>query len=187
MHRSFEALLCLTLLTGCEVVQLPVIAVATVTAPIWVPIQYGVEIGKVVQPVAVIDQQGNEITPDYGVDPMGSFLITDATIVCTGDHDISQSATRVGMTCNRNLKAWADFSTFTVRDATISFGAAGLPERTISYLPEVFFTCTGNYTQQSGTVAPFLMECGRNGQAAIAQIKLDDGSTGFKVWANRSN
>lgn len=183
MPRIFAALFSLTLLAGCAV-ELAAVAIGAVTAPIWLPIQHGVNMGKVVQPMAVADRQGNIITPDYGVEPLGTFRVSNATIVCTGTHDISQSDSLVGMTCNKNLKGRANFSTFTVRDALLSFGPVSVPEKRIGYLEETLFTCTGKYTQQEGLVAPFLMECGRNGQAVIAQITLEDGSKGFRVWAN---
>ena len=183
MKRLFGAGCALTLLAGCAI-ELAALAVGAVTAPVWLPIQHSVNMAKVVQPIEVLDRRGNVITPDFGVEPEGSFQITNATIVCTGDHDISQSDSLVGMTCNKNLKGRANFSKFTVRDALLSFGPVAVPEKTIGYLAETLFSCTGKYAQQSGVVAPFLIECGRNGQAAIAQITLDDGSRGFRVWAN---
>lgn len=183
MQRVVAAVCCLTLLAGCAV-ELAVVTLGVVTAPIWLPIQHGVNMGKVVQPIAVTDRRGNVITPDYGVEPEGSFQITSATIICSGDHDISQSDGLVGMTCNKNLKGRADFSKFTVRDASLSLGPVAVPEKRIGYLAETLFTCSGKYTQQSGVVAPFLIECGRNGQAAIAQIVREDGRRGFKAWVN---
>jgi len=181
--RSFLAVRCLILLAGCEI-EIAALTIGAVTAPIWLPIQHGVNMGKVVQPIAVVDRSGNVITPDYGVEPEGSFQITSATIICTGDHDISQSESLVGMACNKNLKGRATFSTFTVRDAMLSFGPVAVPEKTIGELAETLFTCSGKYTQQSGVVATFLIECGRNGQAAIAQVMLENGHRGFRVWAN---
>ena len=183
MKRILIVVCCLTFLAGCAI-ELAALAVGAVTAPIWLPIQHGVNMEKVKQPVIVLDRRGNALTPDYGVEPEGTFQITSETIICTGDHDISQSDRHVGMTCNKNLKGRADFSTFTVRDALLSFGPEAVPEKTIGYLQETLFTCSGKYTQQSGAVAPFLIECGRNGQAAIAQVRLQDGRLGFRVWAN---
>ena len=183
MQRLIVAGCALTLLAGCDI-ELAALAIGAVTAPVWLPIQHGVNMEKVVQPVEVRDMLGNVITPDFGVEPGGSFQITNATIFCTGNHDISQSDSLVGMVCNKNLKGRANFTTFTVRDALLSFGPVAVPEKSIGYLEETLFSCTGKYTQQSGAVAPFLIDCGRNGQAAIAQVTLDDGSRGFRVWAN---
>jgi hypothetical protein len=183
MLRTFGALMCLTLLAGCAV-ELAALAVGAVTAPIWVPIQHEVNKGKVVQPVAVKDRRGKVITPDYGIEPEDSFQITRATIICTGDHDISELDSRIGMKCNKNLKGRASFSKFTVRDASLKIGPASVPEKTIGQLTETLFSCSGKYAKQSGVVAPFLIECGRNGRAAIAEIKMKDGSQGFQVWIN---
>jgi hypothetical protein len=47
----------------------------------WLPIQHGVNMEKVVQPIEVRDRRGNVIAPDFGVEPEGSFQITDATFL----------------------------------------------------------------------------------------------------------
>jgi hypothetical protein len=64
-------------------------------------------------------------------------------LFCTFDHDISQSDSLVGMACNKNLKGRANFTTFTARDALLSFGPVAVPEKRIGHLEETLFSCTG--------------------------------------------
>jgi hypothetical protein len=159
-------------------------ALALVTAPVWVPVQHVNAKNGIVQPAAVVNQRGTTITPDYGVDPAGSFQIGPSTVTCVGVHDIAETADSVRMECDQKLAGLATFAKFTVESANLELGPASQTSEGPASLPKTLFSCSGNYDVQSGFVASFLIECGENGEAVIAEAVTKDGSPVFKVWIN---
>lgn len=176
MRNSFVAVLAASLLTGCG-------EIALITAPIWVPIEYGVSQSKVVQPVTVLSPSGAQITPPTEDAAEATFQVTNATIVCQGRHRIGESSQNgVALSCNKGLKGRVNFRRFTTREAIISIGPASAPEIRIGTLGVVRFQCTGNYNASAEGFDAFLLECPERGAAVLGQVSTEQDPEAFTVW-----
>jgi len=170
------------LVSGCAV-EATILAGAVVTAPVWAPITYAVQQNLVVQPIEVMTASGKQLTPSYGDATKAKFKVTNATIKCTGQHDLSKKpGGLILLKCDKALKGQMTYSMFMTRKLDLSIGMKAAPENEQGKLSQVKFKCNGLYNAPGGRVDPFLIDCGNNGKAAIASVKTVSGSPQFKVW-----
>ena len=184
MKSNLIALLGVTFLSGCAV-ELAVVSVAAVTAPIWVPIEYGVSQSKIVQPVEVVSASDTRISSPFAESPKARFTVTKATVVCDGQHEIGTSSSNgIALACNKNLKGRVNFSRFTTRQATITIGPKSVPEQRVGTLSEIRYSCFGKYNVGKNGFDPFLLSCPEKGAAVIASVKTEKNPEAFRVWIN---
>jgi hypothetical protein len=176
MNSKLFVLLAPLLFAGCG-------EIALITAPIWVPIEYGVSQSKVVQPVDVISASNALLSRPFKRKAKAKFQVTKAAITCRGQHKIGKrSKNGIAIVCDKGLKGRVDFSRFTTRNADISIGPKSVPEERIGTLSEVRFKCTGNYNVKKDGVDPFMLDCPEKGSAVLAPTGTEKDPEEFTVW-----
>lgn len=169
-------------LAGCGL-ELALAGVVAVTAPVWVPLEYSSSQSKIVQPVEVVTQKNERVTPQFTENSVARFVLSNDTILCTGRHNIRNSTDNgIALVCNKNLKGRLTISKFTTRETEISIGPKSVPEKNIGTLSEVRFKCSGKYNVSKSGVFPFLINCPEKGAAVISPDYRSKDPEAFRVW-----
>ena len=122
MRILLATLFGVTLLSGCELLLLPLV-------PVILPIMYAEEQGDIVQPVEVTTASGRQLTPSYGDAAKAKFTVTNAATTCTGHHDLSENPNGpVLLQCDKGLKGQMIYSMFMTRELRLSFGPKSATE-----------------------------------------------------------
>jgi hypothetical protein len=182
ISRTPAAVLLALLLSGCG--ELYVLGAVAVTAPIWVPIEYGVSQSKVKQPVEVVNWNGKSLTPAFEGEPEAKLVVPKDAVICTSDHRLGKNSQNdlIYLECNKGLKGRLDFDGLTTSKAIVTVGPKSAPQNPDGYLSETRQRCSGNFNKKKDVVAPFLLECDAGRFGVISPKSADPNAKGFTVW-----
>ena len=182
MKKPIVTLIGVLLLSGC--VEVAVYGTAVLTAPVWVPIQYGVSQSKVKQPVEVVSWNGKSLTPAFEGEPEAKLVVPKDAVICTGDHRLGKDSQKglVYLKCNKGLKGRLDFNGLTTSKAIVTVGPKSAPQNSDGSLSEVRQKCEGYFNKKRGIVAPFLLECKDGRYGAMSPKFADPDAKQFTVW-----
>lgn len=187
MKKLVAILFAIPLLAGCEIVGLYAGAAVVATAPVWVPIQYGVSQSKVKQPVEVVSSKGTPLAPAFAGEPKAKLTVPRNAVICKGSRNLSEGGltgpSRSELVCNKGLKGFLSFDGLTTKYAVVTVDPIGPPskERNASSI-KGYQRCTGNFNDKGGVVAPFLMKCGDELYGAISPNSAAPNTKEFTVW-----
>lgn len=162
---------------------------------------------EIKQPVLVRSATGDILAAPLKENPRASFVVDEATIICTGQHTINQptvvfdqnadggysSYSKVALKCNRGLQGLAIFVSSAAGNsalrAVIDVGPKDIPvkqsgRRGNHILGETKYRCASNYRASMSSVDPFRVKCGKVGgiEGAVAQSAIGQGPKDFTVW-----
>ena len=182
MKKLLAACVALPLLSGC--VELAVIGATVVTAPVWVPIEYGVSQSKVKQPVDVVSRNGQSLIPAFAGEPEAKLIVQKDAVICTGAHPLSKKPANgfVHLKCNKGLKGRLSFTGLMTSRANVTVGSASVPQLSTGALSEVNQSCSGNFNKKNSIVAPFLLECEDGQYGVISPKSAAPDASEFTVW-----
>lgn len=182
MKKLIAPVIGVLLLSGC--VELTLLGAATVTAPIWVPIEYGVSQSKVKQPVEVVSSNGESLTPAFDGEPEAKLVVPNDSVICTGNHRLGKDSQKglVYLKCNKGLKGRLDFDGLTTSKAIVTVGPKSAPQKPDGNLSESRQRCGGNFNKKKDVVAAFLVECDDGRFGAISPKSADPNVNEFTVW-----
>lgn len=121
----------MSVLSGCAV-ELVALAGAAVTAPVWVPIVYGISQANVKQPVEVVSTSGRKLSPNSPTEAETSLVVPHDAVICTGTHSLAKNprGKPVMLDCNKGFRGriffWGSHSLKSQRNAWAKFCAAVL-------------------------------------------------------------
>ena len=184
MIKPLVPLVGVFLISGC----IETAAIALVTAPVWLPIEYGVSQSNVKQPVEIVTAEGKTLSTAFAGEREALLVVQGNAVVCTGTRPLGKETTLgksegiVSLSCNKGLKGRLDFDGLTTSKAIVTVGPAsaqGLPNNKLS---EVSQRCEGNFNKENEVVAPFLLECKDGQYAALSPKSSKPGEKAFTVW-----
>jgi hypothetical protein len=182
MRNLVLSLLGITLLSGCAA-ELLAMAVLVPVAIVTVPVLYAVDQAGIIQPIDIVTTSGKHLTPQYGEAAKATFTVTKDAITCTGHDDLSKGHDGpVLLQCDKGLKGQMTKSMSMGRDVSLSIGPRSAPQDKDGNLSQTTFRCSGQYNAKTSQFAPFLIDCGSNGKAAIAPAVAASGASKFTVW-----
>lgn len=189
MKKLVAPLIAISFLSGCaaELAFYGAAAVTAVaTAPVWLPIEYGVSQSKVKQPVEVVSRNGASLIPAFAGEPEAKLIVQTNAVICKGKRNLSTGG-RGGpqnseLTCNKGLKGRLSFGGLTTKKAVVTVGPKSKPQHPDGSLAKVYQRCEGNFNEKKGVVAPFLLECEDNRYAVISPNSTIPDAKEFTVW-----
>ena len=162
---------------------------------------------EIKQPVLVRSATGDILAAPLKGNPKASFLVDEATIICTGQHTINQptivfdqnveggysSYSKIALKCNQGLKGLAFFTNSVAGNsalrAAIYVGPENIPVKQSGgqgnyILGETKYSCASDYRASASRVDPFRVKCDQGGsiKGAVAQGAQGQGPKGFTVW-----
>jgi len=183
MKKPIVPLIGTLLLTGCGL-ELAAVGVVAVTAPVWLPIEYGVSQSNVIQPVEIVTPKGKSLTPAFAGEREAKLVVQKDAVICTGERPLGKDSTKglVYLECNKGLKGRLDYAGLTTSKAIVTVGPASAPQKPDGNLSEVRQRCEGNFNKKNEVVAPFLLECEDGRYGAISPKSANPNATEFTVW-----
>lgn len=183
MKKLLAACVALPLLSGCAA-ELAAAGAIVVTAPVWVPIEYGVSQSKVKQPVEVVTRNGRSLIPAFAGEPEAKLIVQNDAVICTGAHPLSKKNTNglVSLKCNGGLKGRLNIGGLTTSKAMVTVGPASALQRPDGQLSELSQSCSGNFNKKKSIVASFLLECEDGRYGVISPKSAAPDASEFTVW-----
>lgn len=185
MKKLVATLIAMPLLSGCAL-ELAAAGAVVATAPVWVPIEYGVSQSKVKQPVDVVSRNGKSLTPAFAGEPKAKLIVPRNAVVCEGDHTLSKGRSggprNSKLTCTKGLKGRLAFSGLTTKQAVVTVGPKSEPQQPDGSLSKVYQRCAGNFNDAKDVVAPFLLECEDSRYGVVSPKTSVPNESEFTVW-----
>ena len=153
MRTMFFAGAVATLLSGCDLILVPI---ALVAAPIVLPIDAAQTSASITQPVEVVNRSGKALAgPVQASAPVKArFVATSSTVRCSGktsDAFNRSNSTSVDLTCSNGMRGKGAISgNLTVGYEFTTALTGRRPEK---------IACSGNFRAGGETQEPFLASC----------------------------
>ena len=181
--KILHVLFSMSVLSGC-VVEAVVLAGAAITAPVWVPIEYGVSQANVKQPVEVVSTSGRKLSPDFPRKTETSLIVPSDAVICTGTHSFAKEprSDAIILECNKGFRGRINFYGLTVYKVRVTLGPKSAPQKSTGEFSNIIKECKGNFNKRKDIVAAFLLECEDGRFGALSPRSADPDEEEFTVW-----
>ncbi|MFT7594768.1 MAG: hypothetical protein ACI8R4_002092 [Paracoccaceae bacterium] len=187
MKTVFNLMLALVLVSGCELVYIPIVMVA-------IPLVAVGQSVNIKQGFTIVDRTRKRLAgPAPETAPEGKVVqLSGSETVCTGTYDhpksmFSDSATKSTLSCSDGRKMSGTINADLTGFYNFSIGDKTEDKKSVNRRPADYF-CRGNYSPHAGNAVTFVAKCSpRQGQVAgwtavVSSYPQTGGKMKLAVW-----